>query len=63
MRIKGIAIVALALAFCFTGSLAWAGNIVIKGSTTVLPIAQKVAEAYMKQHHGCENLDFRRRFR
>jgi phosphate transport system substrate-binding protein len=26
----------------------WAGNIVIKGSTTVLPIAQKVAEAYMK---------------
>ena len=27
---------------------AWAGNIVIKGSTTVLPIAQKVAEAYMK---------------
>ncbi len=29
---------------------AWAGNIVIKGSTTVLPIAQKVAEAYMKQH-------------
>ena len=29
-------------------SPAWAGNIVIKGSTTVLPIAQKVAEAYMK---------------
>ncbi len=28
----------------------WAGNLVIKGSTTVLPIAQKVAEAYMKQH-------------
>jgi phosphate transport system substrate-binding protein len=26
----------------------WAGNIVIKGSTTVLPVAQKVAEAYMK---------------
>ena len=50
MKMKGIAIIALALAFCFTGSLAWAGNIVIKGSTTVLPIAQKVAEAYMKQH-------------
>ena len=28
----------------------WAGNIVIKGSTTVLPIAQKCAEAYMKQN-------------
>jgi phosphate transport system substrate-binding protein len=29
---------------------AFGGNLVIKGSTTVLPIAQKVAEAYMKQH-------------
>ncbi len=29
---------------------AWAGNIVIKGSTTVLPIAQKVAEVYMKEN-------------
>ena len=27
-----------------------AGNVVIKGSTTVLPIAQKTAEAYMKQN-------------
>jgi phosphate transport system substrate-binding protein len=27
-----------------------AGTIVIKGSTTVLPIAQKVAEAFMKDH-------------
>ena len=26
------------------------GNIVIKGSTTVLPIAQKIAEAYMKEN-------------
>jgi len=31
---------------------ALAGNIVIKGSTTVLPIAQKVAEAYMKDNPG-----------
>ena len=31
-------------------SLALAGNIRIDGSTTVLPIAQKVAEAYMKEH-------------
>ena len=28
----------------------WAGNIMIKGSTTVLPIAQKVAEVYMKEN-------------
>jgi phosphate transport system substrate-binding protein len=33
-------------------SVVWAGNIVIKGSTTVLPIAQKVAEAYMKENPG-----------
>jgi len=50
MKIKGIAIIALALGGCFAGSPAEAGNIVIKGSTTVLPIAQKVSEAYMKQH-------------
>jgi len=36
--------------FCFAATTAWAGNIVIKGSTTVLPIAQKVAEAYMQQN-------------
>ena len=28
----------------------WAGNIVINGSTTVLPIAQKIAEAYMQEN-------------
>ncbi|RLB27596.1 MAG: phosphate ABC transporter substrate-binding protein [Deltaproteobacteria bacterium] len=28
--------------------MVWAGNIVIKGSTTVLPIAQKMAEVYMR---------------
>lgn len=33
-----------------TANAALAGKIVIKGSTTVLPIAQKVAEAYMKQN-------------
>ncbi len=31
-------------------SLSLAGNIHIDGSTTVLPIAQKVAEGYMKEH-------------
>lgn len=34
----------------FVANAAIAGNLVIKGSTTVLPIAQKVAEAYMKEH-------------
>ena len=29
---------------------AFAEELVLKGSTTVLPIAQKVAEAYMKLH-------------
>jgi phosphate transport system substrate-binding protein len=50
MKLKGIAILALALVFSFTSSAALAGNLVIKGSTTVLPIAQKVAEIYMKQN-------------
>lgn len=50
MKFKSIAIIILVLALCFTASAVWAGNIVIKGSTTVLPLAQKVAEAYMKQN-------------
>ena len=41
-----IAIVALTL--CATPALA--GNLVIKGSTTVLPISQIAVEAYMKAH-------------
>ena len=49
MRFKPLSVCLLGILFSFfsLGS-AWAGNIVIKGSTTVLPIAQKVAEAYMK---------------
>jgi phosphate transport system substrate-binding protein len=43
-------ILATALIFFAGFGMAWAGNIVIKGSTTVLPIAQKVAEAYMKEN-------------
>jgi phosphate transport system substrate-binding protein len=35
--------------FC-VATFAAAGNLVIKGSTTVLPIAQKVAEAFMKEN-------------
>ncbi len=45
--IKIVAVLMLASIIC--GS-AWAKNISIKGSTTVLPIAQKIAEAYMKEN-------------
>lgn len=48
MKKSVVAVLVFAMAFGI-GS-AWAGNIVIKGSTTVLPIAQEVAEAYMKDH-------------
>ncbi|MBU2621024.1 MAG: substrate-binding domain-containing protein, partial [Proteobacteria bacterium] len=37
-------------AVIFTSGIAFAGNISMNGSTTVLPVAQKVAEAYMKEH-------------
>ncbi len=46
---KGMILVA-ALAGIMAAASALAGNIVVKGSTTVLPIAQKVAEAYMKEN-------------
>ncbi len=45
-----VIIVLMALSFFFGITQAVAGNIVIKGSTTVLPIAQKLAEAYMKKN-------------
>jgi len=47
---KGRMCTALIAAFCLLAGTAWAGNIVIKGSTTVLPIAQKVSEVYMKEN-------------
>jgi phosphate transport system substrate-binding protein len=50
MKFKSLFVFVLAVALCFTANEVWAGKIVIKGSTTVLPIAQKVAEAYMKEH-------------
>ena len=50
MKIKGMAVPAFFVAALFAANMAWAGKIVIKGSTTVLPIAQKVSEAYMKQN-------------
>jgi phosphate transport system substrate-binding protein len=50
MKTRSILIVMVAVALCLAAPTAWAGKLVIKGSTTVLPIAQKVAEAYMKQN-------------
>lgn len=46
---KLIALVAV-LAMTLTAGAAFAGSITVKGSTTVLPLMQKVAEAYMKAH-------------
>lgn len=50
MGIKKFTVIGLICAFCLTANFVWAGNVEIKGSTTVLPIAQKTAEAYMKQN-------------
>jgi len=50
MKSRSILIVVMAMTLLFASNMVWAGNLVIKGSTTVLPIAQKVVEAYMKQN-------------
>jgi phosphate transport system substrate-binding protein len=50
MKAKSFLIIAMVMALCFTTQAAMAGSLKIKGSTTVLPIAQKVSEAYMKQN-------------
>jgi phosphate transport system substrate-binding protein len=50
MKTKRLIIIAIIASLFFGAGLASAGNIVITGSTTVLPIAQKVAEAYMGQN-------------
>jgi phosphate transport system substrate-binding protein len=50
MNAKRGLVVTLTVMAMLIASTAMAGNIVIKGSTTVLPIAQKVAEAYMKAY-------------
>jgi len=51
MKRKGMIIILAAIAaMFFSFSYVLAGNIVITGSTTVLPVAQKVAEAYMGQN-------------
>jgi phosphate transport system substrate-binding protein len=50
MKRKALVFIAFTMVFCLVSGMAFAGNIVIKGSTTVLPIAQKVSEVYMKQN-------------
>jgi phosphate transport system substrate-binding protein len=47
MKVKGLGLAVCTMLLFATGA-AHAGNLMINGSTTVLPIAQKVAEAYMK---------------
>jgi phosphate transport system substrate-binding protein len=49
MKKLQIAVLAMALVVGST-TWVWAGNLQINGSTTVLPIAQKAAESYMKEH-------------
>ena len=50
---KRIISLALALALCFAATSAFAeSNIRVDGSTTVLPIMQKLVEAYMKANPG-----------
>jgi phosphate transport system substrate-binding protein len=52
-RVSWFKVLVLSVALCFgICSGAFAGNVVIKGSTTVLPIAQKAAEDFMKANPG-----------
>lgn len=50
MKIKIVALAA-ALTLCLSG-LAFAGSVEVKGSTTVLPLMQKSAEAFMAKNKG-----------
>lgn len=50
MKSRTVPMLVLGVAICLFANGAWAGSISIKGSTTVLPIAQKVSEAYMRQN-------------
>ena len=52
-RISWFKVLVLSVVLSFgIGNLVFAGSIVIKGSTTVLPIAQKAAEDFMKMNAG-----------
>jgi len=48
MKKKVVTLLLMGTLAMFLTTAAFAGNLVIKGSTTVLPIAQKAVEAYMK---------------
>jgi phosphate transport system substrate-binding protein len=50
MKAKGIIVLLAAAISGIAAQAAIAGSLVINGSTTVLPIAQKVSEAYMQQN-------------
>jgi len=50
MKIRTALSIVVTAAFSLSSSLAFAENLVIKGSTTVLPIAQKCVEAYMQEN-------------
>ena len=52
--VKKILLTSMICIILGVGSAIAAGNIVIKGSTTVLPIAQAALEAYMKAHAGVD---------
>ncbi len=49
---KKVLTIAMAVLFVCAGASAWAADLTIKGSTTVLPIAQKCVESYMKANPG-----------
>ena len=50
MKMKSLFVFLTLAVLCFLTNLVSAENLVMKGSTTVLPIAQKMAEEYMKQN-------------
>jgi phosphate transport system substrate-binding protein len=50
MKLRNLGSAIILSALIFSPALASAGAIVIEGSTTVLPIAQKAVEAYMKKN-------------
>ena len=50
--VRKLVVVGLILLICGASLAVAAENVVIKGSTTVLPIAQAALEAYMKAHPG-----------
>ena len=55
MKIKKSLIFGLILCITLlTSNFAWAESLVIKGSTTILPIAKKMATAFMKKNPGVD---------